>query len=264
MKEAPEHLPPLSKAKASAIRKLRQAKERRATGQFLIEGVRVAEEALASGVDVQLAVVSPRLASTERGKALQEALMQSVAQVAQVSDRDLYALADTEAPQGVLLVARVNRADLEGLAPKQGALVLDGIQDPGNVGTLIRSAWAFGCGAVVVLPGSADPFGPKAVRASAGGIFHLDVAEAEPSEVVVWSTANGAILLAAATGDDGIPSSVGGPWVLVVGSEGHGVRPEIRDAAQAVAVPMPGGAESLNAAVAGSLLLYTLTDASSG
>lgn len=263
VKEAHEDLPTLSKAKASAIRKLRQAKERQATGRFLIEGVRVAEEAVAARAALDHAVVSPRLLSSERGRVLQDNLSLAGVPLAHVSDRELDTLADTEAPQGVLLVASEADRELSSLEPEDGVLVLDGIQDPGNVGTLVRSAWAFGCGGVIALDGSADPFGAKAVRASAGGIFHVGVVRSAAAEVLQWSQAQAALLLTADSGEGQRPLPPSGPWVLVVGSEGHGVRPELRAAGRAVSVAMPGGAESLNAAVAGSLLLYALTDASS-
>ena len=157
-------------------------------------------------------------------------------------------------------------------------LVLDGVQDPGNSGTLVRAAVAFGLDAVIVLEGTADPWGAKTVRASAGMAFRIPVIQARSGDTVAALRHAGVPLLVAAAvgapvgaapvgaapvGELGRKSVGGdvseGDFALAVGNEGAGVRDELRDAATStVSIPMPGPAESLNVAMAGSVLLYEL------
>jgi len=139
-------------------------------------------------------------------------------------------------------------------------LLLDALQDPGNLGTLIRAARAFGVDAVIVLDGSVDPWNPKAVRAAAGASFHVQIARAPWTEAGRWLEEKGIEVLAAdPAGDDVRSLQVGGSWALAVGNEGAGLRAEIVAAStKRVAIPMPGEVESLNAGVAGSILLYSL------
>ena len=137
--------------------------------------------------------------------------------------------------------------------------MLDSLQDPGNVGTLVRTARALGVTGVVALDGTVDPWNPKAVRASAGAVFHVPlVRRAWPD---LRSALGDRTLFAGAAG--GTPAGDVKPpeaWALVLGNEGSGVRAEILEAgARTVAVPMVDGAESLNAAIAGAILLYAFS-----
>ena len=140
-------------------------------------------------------------------------------------------------------------------------LLLDAIQDPGNMGTLIRAARAFGVTTVVALDGSVDPWNPKAVRASAGASFHLDVVRAPWADVGPWlERCTVEVLAADAAGRDVSEVEPKAPWALAVGNEGAGLRPEITQAAVLkVGIPMEAEVDSLNAGVAGSILLYVLT-----
>jgi TrmH family RNA methyltransferase len=140
-------------------------------------------------------------------------------------------------------------------------LLLDGVQDPGNAGTLVRAAAAFALDGVVALDGTVDLFNPKVVRASAGCVFRIPLVHESWVRFGAWLGRIGARVIAAdAGGEDVAAWRPSGSWALVVGSEGAGVRAEISRAASAsVRVPMPGGVESLNAAVAGSILLYMMT-----
>ncbi len=140
-------------------------------------------------------------------------------------------------------------------------LVLDAVQDPGNVGTLVRTATAFDLDAVLALDGTADPWGAKAVRASAGMVFRRPLLQRGADATLALLRGAGVPLLVAdATGSDVEEAVTSSGWALVVANEGAGPREALRDAAQQfVCVRMPGPAESLNAAVAGALLLYALT-----
>jgi TrmH family RNA methyltransferase len=147
-------------------------------------------------------------------------------------------------------------------------LILDAIQDPGNVGALIRSAVAFGFGGVVVLDGTGDPWGAKAVRAAAGMTFHIPVHSCDADSAIAAVSEMGSTLYCASA--EGKPlrgprqghgtSTGGAGFALVLGNEGAGVRPVLREAADSiVSVEMNGAAESLNVGIAGSILMHELT-----
>lgn len=255
----------LSRADASLITGLARRKVREREGLLVAEGVRVVEELLASGVVVRLAAVSPALEETERGRALREAV-DGLGVAREVGAGEMNALSDTRANQGVLAVAEAPRVELGSLEPgASGAvLVLDGVQDPGNLGTLARTAAAFGCDALLCLPGTVDAWNPKAIRASAGALFRLPVVAAGVEESFGWLTTAGFALLGADAAGEPIevaervrlPPRV----ALAVGNEGAGLSDSVRRGCERIVrVPMRGGTESLNVAVATGILLYVIT-----
>jgi len=157
-------------------------------------------------------------------------------------------------------------------APGAVVLVIDGVQDPGNVGTLIRTAHALGAAGTVVLRGTADPTSPKALRAAMGATFRHPVVSLDDAGFIAWARKYGVTLWASAA--DGVPlhraldrgqgkggaGRVDGPIAVIVGNEGAGIRPQLNAvAAQRVAIPLAQGAESLNVAVAAGILLYEVT-----
>lgn len=249
----------LSDARSKLVRRLHRRKTRERESLVLVEGPHASGEALAADVAVRFAVVSPRLQNAE-GDRLRDRLVAADVDLHEVEDHELAALTDTETPQGVLLVVEEPAYAWPEARTDGRWLLLDAIQDPGNVGTLIRAAAAFACKGVVTLDGTADPWGAKAVRSSAGAVFHvpIHVARSRPLREVMEALPTP--LLAAEMGGGDPRKHVGAHWTLAVGNEGAGIRPELLDVADArVAVPMAGGIESLNAAVAGAILLYALS-----
>jgi RNA methyltransferase, TrmH family len=251
----------------SLLRDLQRRKGRRRRGLAVAEGVRLVEEALGAGVPLTGAVVATDLDRTTRGAALLESLAAHAVPLEEVTPRTLAQLADTDTPQGVLAVLEPPRGRLADIVPAAGApvLVLDAVQDPGNVGALLRTAFALGCAGAVLLAGSADPSNPKVMRAAMGATFRLRWAPATDGELAAWARSADVTLWAAA--GDGTPVSrlvpAPGRLGLIVGNEGAGVRPEVRRVAQAnVAVPLARGAESLNVAVAAGIILFEVLRAS--
>jgi TrmH family RNA methyltransferase len=252
----------LSRAEEKRIRSLAHRRGRAREGLFVAEGIRVVEELLSAGIVPTLAVVSSSLEDTERGKRLLQRL-EGGTDVRRGTDGMLRELADTTAPQGVLVVAETPSVSVAELNPegRSAALVLDGVQDPGNLGTLARSAAAFGCDLLACLPGTVDPWNAKSVRASAGALFRLPVVSAGPEELTEWLGRHGYRVAGADASGEPVGAGEWGERVaLVVGNEGAGLSEGIRERCERrVAVPMRGGTESLNVAVAGAILLYELT-----
>ena len=226
------------------------------------------EEALAAGLPFQGALVAPDLARTARGVELVAELERHAIPVEEIGARTFAQLAETETPQGIMAVIEPRRWAVAEFAPRPEAvaLVIDGVQDPGNVGTLIRTAHALGAAGTLVLRGTADPTSPKALRAAMGATFRHPVVSLDDAAFIAWARKHAVTLWAAAA--DGTPlhralgmgSGNGGPIAVIVGNEGAGIRPQLNAvAAQRVAIPLAQGAESLNVAVAAGILLYEVT-----
>jgi RNA methyltransferase, TrmH family len=238
--------------------KRRRARERR--GLALAEGVRLVEEVVAVGVPIRGVAISPTLEGTRRGEALERALTASGARIERVDDDALAELSDTDRPQGVVAVIEPRAWTLADVVtgPRAVLLVLDAVQDPGNVGTMLRTAFALGASGVVALPGTADLTNPKALRGSMGAFFRLPCVATDAGELASWAAACGAETWVADASAGPMPRRPrGAPVLLVVGNEGAGVTEAV--AAQAthkVGIALAPGAESLNVAVAAGILLY--------
>src|SRR5216110_1833054 len=263
---------PIASNLSSTIRDLQRRKARGRRGLALIEGVRLVEEALAAGLPFQGALVAPDLARTARGVELVAELERHAIRVEEIGARTFAQLAETDTPQGIMAVIEPRRWAVAEFAPRPEAvaLVIDGVQDPGNVGTLIRTAHALGAAGTLVLRGTADPTSPKALRAAMGATFRhpvvlLDdagfIAWARKLTVTLWASAADGVPLQRALdrgrGQGGAGRVDDGPIAVIVGNEGAGIRPQLNAvAAQRVAIPLAQGAESLNVAVAAGILLY--------
>jgi TrmH family RNA methyltransferase len=253
----------ISRSQAKLIRKLKSRKRREQELAFLVEGVRLVEELLSADWEVEFVVTAPGLSETSRGLQLLEAMDERGWKRAEVSDSELKELADTETPQGVLAVAhRPLRRLAEFQPPSRAALlVFDRLVDPGNLGTLLRAAQALGVVWAVALPGTVDPWNPKAARASAGSLFRLPVSQESWREVLAWLREREFTIFCADSSGDPV-GRVGDPpdrFALVLGNEPSGLSAEVRrDSDRLIAVPLPGGMDSLNVAIAGALLLDRL------
>lgn len=257
----------MSSSLQTLIRDLHRRRGRERRGLTVAEGVRLVEEALATSTDIRGAAVSPALEATTRGKALKAALLQRGVRVEEVSEIELDALTDTEHPQGIAAVVQPRAwtlADIR-LVPGVTLLVLDGVQDPGNVGTMLRTALGLGAAGVVALKGTADLTNPKVIRGGMGATFRLPAVPAAPEELVAWARLQRAEIWVAAAGAEEasrLPprSAQRPPVLLVVGNEGAGVGPVLEAAADRhVGIRLASGVESLNVAVAAGILLHEVT-----
>jgi TrmH family RNA methyltransferase len=231
---------------------------RERTGTFLVEGPFAISEALRADADVRELFVT---SEAPRRAELTELALSKGASVIVVSDPVLKAMSDSVTPQGVVAVAGIPATGLADLP--EGAtlvLVLAGVRDPGNAGTLVRSAVAAGADAVVFADGSVDPYGPKTVRAAAGGVFLVPVVVAASlADCVARLRELGLTILGASAGADTAADEVDltAPVALVLGNESWGIPQDSAALLDGeVGIPMPGPAESLNVGIAGSILLF--------
>lgn len=246
-------------------RDLKRRRGREREESFVAEGVRAVEELLASPLDLRGVLIAPQLADAPRGAALIEALYASTSTrdfgIAEVSEQDFRSAAETESPQGIIAIARVPERSFENIptATPLRLLVLDGVQDPGNVGTMLRTAAALGVTATVALAGTVDLWNAKVVRGAMGAHFrhHAFHAAAESlddylaqHDVSLWATDTGGTSLETMRPPDRL--------AIAVGNEGAGVSPRLVERA-AVTVGLPiRDVESLNVAVATGIFLYAL------
>jgi RNA methyltransferase, TrmH family len=252
----------LSKAEIKLLRSLARARVRQATGLFLLEGIRLVEDLLASPVVPRKAVLAPSLEDTPRGAELARRLRAAVETV-EVPEHQLHAVTGTETPQGVLVTAEIPYFHLAGLLPAQRSLVvlLDAVQDPGNFGSIVRSADAFGAACVIALPGTVDPWNAKAVRAAAGSSLRVPIVEVTVDEAVAHLRQHEFRLLGADMAGDAVDTLAPVPrTALALGNEGAGLSARLEQQLDGtVAVPIRGSAESLNVGVAAGILLYSLS-----
>lgn len=246
----------------TAARDLSRRKARERDARFVAEGVRAVEELLASPLEMVGAVCGPQLVESERGAHLRAELERRGVEVAEVTDREFSGAASTESPQGILAIGRIPDRKLDTLAGRDRLtlLVLDGVQDPGNVGTLIRTAHALGADATIALPGTVDVWNAKVVRSAMGSLFRHHVLPASIGELSAFTRPQEVVLWAAHARGTDLRSLRRPPRLaLVLGNEGAGVTPAVEAlVSKRVALAMPGDAESLNVAVAGGILMYGL------
>ena len=243
----------------------RDLKRRRAREKhqlFVAEGVRSVEELLRSAVKIRGALVAPQLLDAPRGAGLAGALREKNIVVEEVPANVFGSAAETEAPQGVLAIAEVPPHSFSELGVDWSGivLVLDAVQDPGNVGTILRTAAALGVAATIALPGTVDLWNAKVVRSGMGSHFRHLAFSSTWAELDSFRTdASAAVFVADAAGQAADRTDVPSRIVLIVGNEGAGVSQEARSRAdRVVSIPITSDVESLNVAVATGILLYSL------
>jgi TrmH family RNA methyltransferase len=243
-------------------RDLQRRKARERQRLFVCEGVRVVEELVRADFPVRGALVSPQAVAAARASAAAGALRARGVEVLEVSEREFASAAETDSPQGILAIAEIPDRTVGNLVLGDPArlLVLDGVQDPGNAGTILRTAAALEATATLALPGTVDLWNAKVVRSAMGAHFlhpaisctweELDALR-DRQQVALWA--------ADAAGEPVERAPIPSRLALVVGNEGAGITAATRDRADhLVALPIAPSVESLNVAVAAGILLYAL------
>ncbi|MCA0969865.1 RNA methyltransferase [Halobacillus litoralis] len=234
--------------KVKEWKKLHKRKNRNKANVFLVEGHHLVEEVLKSDFVVKELIVREGV----------EVEVPDGVERTDVSEQVFAEIAETETPQGVAAVVELKRADYQ---PGRLTLLVDSVQDPGNLGTMIRTADAAGFNHVILGKGTVDPYNDKVIRATQGSLFHLPVIQGDLAEYVDVLKAEGVDVWASTLTDASpyqdleVPDKV----ALIVGNEGQGIEDAISDLAdQRVYIPIYGQAESLNVAVASAVLMYHL------
>ncbi len=243
-------------------RGLRNKKGRQDCDRFLLEGVRLCEEALAINYPLHFGLISPQLLEDERGLACAEACRKKGIQVFLVNESIFSFVSCTEHPQGILLVAEKKHYQLKDfpLYHKGFCLIADSLQDPGNTGTILRTAYAAGVGVVILAGLSVDIYNPKTVRASMGAVLRLPIiiVSGYDRAYQMVKKARMKVFLATADGEHIYSEeNLNIPIAWVLGSEAKGAGIFWQKAADVtVSLPMAKGAESLNVSIAAGILLY--------
>ena len=226
------------------IRSLSDKKFRDKLNLYTVEGTKLVREALALSLPVYAII------GTQKGLL---GINAGAVRVEEVSDEVFASISSEISPQGVIAV--IYKPENQLVAPTSSCVLLDGVSDPSNVGAILRTAAAAGYDTVYMTDDCADPFSPKAVRASMSGVFRVNIVRATRTQLL--SVIDKDIVVADMGGENVYQTKIDGDFCLVIGNEGHGVSEEIIKAAKKViSIPMENGIESLNAAVSAALLLY--------
>ena len=222
---------------------LQKKKYRDLHEKFLIEGMKLIREALDFGYEFDCVFYVPGKVDYDLDLPAYE-----------VSYEILCKITDTVTPQGIAAVVSVKEPEIKKLKDAERVVYLDRVQDPGNVGTIIRTADAFGFDAVILSKECADLYSPKVLRSAMGSVFHLEIYRDFSVEDLKGL---GKKIYSSSLEASHMPESIELPAVLVIGNEGQGISDEIKDATEEfVKIPMAGNAESLNASIAAGILLY--------
>jgi TrmH family RNA methyltransferase len=250
-------------AKVKFIRKLEHKKFRQETGAFFIEGLRIVGEAIQTRAPIESLVIAPELLVSGFGQSLiDDPSIKNVEKI-EVSSEIYQKLAHKDGPQGIGAIVRQHWTPLENLQVKRNDLwvTLNAVADPGNLGTIMRTADAVGAQGVILLGNSTDPFDPSAVKASMGAIFSLALSQSDWESFLSWQTTNTIMMVGTSdrASEDYQKIKYQRPIVLLMGSERHGLTQEMMSACDQVArIPMEGRSDSLNLAIATAVMLYEI------
>lgn len=235
---------------------------RQADRAFVVEGVKVLDEALAAGAPVEAVYHSPEAAHHAGARAVLQRAERAGIRVLALREGVMERVADAATPQPVCAVVGFVGVGLDAVDGASPLLVCVDVRDPGNVGAVIRVADAAGAGGVVVCAGSADPYGPKTVRASAGSLFHLPVVDAGDAAAVLAQLGDRGyrrLATLARGGRDYLEVDFGGRAAIVLGNEASGLPGEVAALIdEGVTIPMGGRAESLNVAMTATVLCFEI------
>lgn len=248
------------KIKRAASLKTRKGREKE--GAFLVEGIRLVEMAEESDWQIAYGFFTNALQNKERGAKLLETL-KARCPLYEVSEALFHKVSATDSPQGIALIMQKKHTDLTALpVPQKESLyvVMDGVQDPGNAGTVIRTADAVGADGVILLRGTVDLFSDKTVRSTMGSLFHLPICTGvERENLLSFCMGRGIALYAAALDRAAKPhfaQVLNRSCAIVLGNEGSGVSAPLLERAEHLYIPMYGAAESLNVGISAAVILY--------
>ena len=259
-----EQITSLSNPLIKQARALNQKKARAETGLFLVEGIHHVGEAVDAGWNIETILYSPDMLTSSYARDLLSRIPRGLQPV---SPHVMRSIADKENPQGIIAIARQKKISLEDLYfPRMSAALLSP-QDPGNVGTILRTLDAVGADALFLLDGGVDPYHPTVIRASMGSLFWKPIVQMSFQEFIEWARGGAYQLIGSSAHADLDYHTLAPrlPWILLLGSEQKGLTREQIDACDVtVSLPMRGRASSLNLSVAAGIMLYRFLLAAGG
>ena len=254
----------LSNSTIVAIRKLHSLKDRRATGLFLAEGLRVVGQALDSGAEIRQLIICPDLLISEYGQQLVGRTRKLGIDCLEVNEPVFAALARKDTPQGIAAVIAQRWQALESLTPQKGELWvgLQAVQNPGNLGTILRTCDAVGATRLLLLDDCTDPYDPAAVKASMGSIFTVQLTKTHAEAFQAWHAEHTEMTIVGTSDhaeEDYALTVYPQTCLLLMGSERQGLPDEyVQLCTKMVRIPMEGSCDSLNLAVATGIILYQI------
>lgn len=245
------------------IRQLADRKHRRRQDAFVVEGLQPVWRAVSAGRQLEAVILAPELLTNPAALDMVAGLERDGVSVTRVSAELFRRLSDRDGPAGLAAIVRGGVGGLDQLtvAADSVFVALHELQNPGNIGTIIRTADAAGAAGVILLGNTADPLAPAAIKASMGSLFAVPVVAAEPAELLAWAGGHGARLVALSGGAAAElwSAPLPRPSIILLGNEGTGLPDALVGAADSVVrIPMTGTAESLNVAAAAAVVLYEL------
>lgn len=237
------------------IKSLSQKKERLKRGEFTVEGIKSVKDAIKAGADIDRIAVSETFYNTN------EFDYPDGVHILKVQDHLFDKLSDTETPQGIMAVIKMKDTSGFEINSKKDYVYCDNVKDPGNLGTIIRTADAAGLGAVLLSPGCVDLYNPKTVRSSMGSFFSIDIIRNVGYDVLKNCKEEKFSLIGGALTENTIDyrqANYTQPCIIVVGNEANGMSKEALDLCEAVKIPILGSAESLNVSIAAGILIYEI------
>jgi len=253
-----------SNSNVKYVKSLQMKKSRDEYGKFLIEGEKLFVEALDYKVPISMVLISQSYTESSKHQEYAAVLSERNIPLCYADDKVFKGVCETDTPQGIIAVAAKLEYDIDSIISKDklSLILLHELRDPGNVGTIIRTADACGLNAVVISKGSADLYNGKTIRATMGSLFHIPVIQGiDTAEIIVKLKQNGVVTIGADPHSS--ISCIELPYhsksAIIIGNESHGISSGIKDMLDINAtIPMPGRAESLNAGIAASILMYEL------
>ena len=245
------------------IKALHLKKNRDAQDLYFVEGIRFVSDAIDNGQTIEKVIVSDKLEGLNGGKELIERVSALCENCFLVPEKIFKEISDTQTPQGILAVLKKRAFELEEVIEQGSSVViLDSLQDPGNVGTIIRTADAAGISAVILSKGCVDLFSPKVLRSTMGSVFHMPIFEglSIKETIDLFKQLGYKVIASHLDGTNNYyDEELTGKCAIIVGNEANGISQETAAMAdKLVKIPMPGRAESLNASVAASIMIYEM------
>lgn len=245
------------------IKSLHLKKNRDAHGLYFVEGIRFVSEAIDNGQSIAKIIISEKLEGLNGGSELIEKVKGACSDISLVPEKLFREVSDTQTPQGILAVIKKNKYSFDKVITEGSSVViLDCLQDPGNAGTIIRTADAAGISAVLMSKGCVDLYSPKVLRSTMGSVFHIPIFEGlNITETIrVLKQNDYKVIASHLSGKNNyFQEDLTGRSAIIVGNEANGISDETAYMADSlVKIPMPGKAESLNASVAASIMIYEI------